>query len=277
MTVQARIFLILGFFAAVVVLLGFFVYTHKVEISEQKDIKEQQVRQVRVLTSDGVSIGADYTRSSKEYGVILIHDIGGNASDWGDTNDILVKYGFSVLAIDLRGHGRSSGDYTAFTSRDFQAMKYDILAGYNFLKSRNKDMSISLMGAGFGANLAIAVTNDSLLSGSIANLLLFSPTTEARGINTSTYMQLYSNPVLIVASKQDTIAFQSSESLFFGSPTNDRLKKFVALEGAQNGVGMLTSQLKRSIVEWLRTVTYFVEGKTPGSTLDETINTIKFN
>jgi dienelactone hydrolase len=58
--------------------------------------------------------------------VVLVHDAGQDLDAWRPLTDALAASGFSAIAIDLRGHGASDGEWTAQSGHaDLQA----ILAG----------------------------------------------------------------------------------------------------------------------------------------------------
>src|SRR5512144_673412 len=63
---------------------------------------------VSFATADGGTIYGDLYGKSKR-GVVLVHGGRFNKGSWAKQAPALVKAGFRVLAIDLRGYGKSTG------------------------------------------------------------------------------------------------------------------------------------------------------------------------
>ncbi len=93
--------------------------------------------------------------------VILLHDLGGNKSDWLNntgTYVALLERGYAVLAIDMRGHGETplpEGRETLELS-DLERSFLDVHAALIWLQSQSKiDISrIAVVGSGAGGNIA---------------------------------------------------------------------------------------------------------------------------
>lgn len=58
--------------------------------------------------SDGVSLMADVQGPQDGPPVILLHGGGQTRGAWGNTACAMARYGFRVIALDMRGHGESS-------------------------------------------------------------------------------------------------------------------------------------------------------------------------
>lgn len=93
--------------------------------------------------------------------VILLHDLGGNKSDWlnaTDTYASLLERGYAVLAIDMRGHGetRLPDDRQVLELIDLEQSFLDVHAALVWLPSQSKvDVSrIAVVGSGSGGNVA---------------------------------------------------------------------------------------------------------------------------
>jgi pimeloyl-ACP methyl ester carboxylesterase len=84
-------------------------------------------------------------------GVILAHGGRFNKESWGDQARTLASAGFSVLAIDFRGFGCSSGPGQA----DFDKAPFenDILAAVRYLKAHGSK-TVSVVGGSFGGAAA---------------------------------------------------------------------------------------------------------------------------
>lgn len=93
--------------------------------------------------------------------VILLHDLGGNKSDWlsaTDTYVALLERGYAVLAIDMRGHGETPlpDDRQVLELIDLERSFLDVHAALIWLQSQDKvDVSrIAVVGSGSGGNVA---------------------------------------------------------------------------------------------------------------------------
>ncbi len=93
--------------------------------------------------------------------VILLHDLGGNKSDWlndTDTYVALLERGYAVLAIDMRGHGQTPlpDARRVLELIDLELSFFDVHAALVWLQSQSKvDVSrIAVVGTGSGGNVA---------------------------------------------------------------------------------------------------------------------------
>ena len=93
--------------------------------------------------------------------VILLHDLGGNKSDWlsaTDTYVALLERGYAVLAIDMRGHGQTPlpDNRQVLELIDLELSFFDVHAALVWLQSQSKvDVSrIAVVGTGSGGNVA---------------------------------------------------------------------------------------------------------------------------
>jgi len=72
--------------------------------------------EIRLTTSDQVEIAASYWKAddSTAPAILLLHGNGGNRRDMLDMATWLAGEGYSVLSIDMRGHGQSSPQSKSF-------------------------------------------------------------------------------------------------------------------------------------------------------------------
>lgn len=104
-------------------------------------------------TDDGVILKGDYYgKESKKPTVVLMHMLGRSRADYAPLIPLLQKKGFAVLAIDLRGHGESTGrlprkvepeparySFDRFTLADWARLPYDVKAVLKTLSSKSTD------------------------------------------------------------------------------------------------------------------------------------------
>ena len=113
--------------------------------------------------NDGVEVSALFgTAEDDELPVvILLHDLGGNKSDWLNntgTYVALLERGYAVLAIDMRGHGDTPlpDDRQVLELIDLELSFLDVHAALVWLQNQSKvDVSrIAVVGSGSGGNVA---------------------------------------------------------------------------------------------------------------------------
>ena len=97
-------------------------------------------------TRDGALIQAHLYRGG-ERGVVLVHGGRFNKESWEKQARALTNSGFTALAIDLRGYGKSKGpgDSDIFTA----PLHNDVLGAFNYLQTHGS-RKISLLGASMG-------------------------------------------------------------------------------------------------------------------------------
>jgi pimeloyl-ACP methyl ester carboxylesterase len=109
--------------------------------------------EVTTTTSDGVRLAGWYVPSTNHAAVLLLHGSGSTRSAVLDHALLLIRNGFGVLALDARGHGRSSGHAMDFGWRG----DADVAAGVAFLSAR-PDVDpdrIALVGVSMGGEEAL--------------------------------------------------------------------------------------------------------------------------
>lgn len=205
---------------------------------------------VSFLTKDNVKIVGNHY-SGNEQGVILIHMLGQNKESWKDFGEELNKNGFTVLAIDLRGHGESilknneKISYLNFSSEEFNGMTNDIEAAVNFMREKDKT-KIALIGASIGANLAVKY---SVEQNNVQKLVLLSPGLDYRGVTTDSSISLINVPILFAASNEDVSSAGATEALYEKAVSK---KELLMLDLAGHGTNMLfKEELRQKIIEWL--------------------------
>ena len=114
-------------------------------------------------SNDGVEVSALFGTAEDDQlpVVILLHDLGGNKTDWLNSTDTyvaLLERGYAVLAIDMRGHGQTPlpDDRQVLELLDLELSYRDVEAALVWLPSQSKvDVSrIAVVGSGSGGNVA---------------------------------------------------------------------------------------------------------------------------
>jgi alpha-beta hydrolase superfamily lysophospholipase len=208
-----------------------------------------------VLTSeDGTPLAAslyDAPVRSPVPGVVLVHMLGRSKSEWAQLSDRLQESGITVLAIDLRGHGDSSGSPALLPP-----MVADVRAAIKFLASRPtiRPDALAVIGASLGANLAALAAAD---NPAVRAVGLLSPSLDYRGlrIDPALIKKLADRPLWLASSTQDPYALRTLKELAAGSaPREQRL-----VAAAAHGTQLLAADpdVTRSLVDWLRRTLIF--------------------
>ena len=220
--------------------------------------------ELTLTTSDDVKIKGTLYTASGEKAVILLHMLGKDRKTWDGFARELQKASYTVLAIDLRGHGESleqgNGriNYNSFTDKDFNEMIKDVEAANQYLKEAGKYNLIALVGASIGANLALkfAANDPDLLTERERvfeyqrKIILLSPGLEYRGVNIEQDNLIYEGPLLIVASEDDSYSAQSSKQLAEKSRGKVKLQMYT---NAGHGTNMFAAQpeLVGFLIDWM--------------------------
>lgn len=109
-----------------------------------------------VTAEDGLVLLGDFYATPDTDGekpaVLLLHMFDSARTAWSPLIAPLLENGYNVLAVDLRGHGKTGGD------RDWLLAQNDTQAWLDWLREQAsvKDDSVSIIGASVGTTLALA-------------------------------------------------------------------------------------------------------------------------
>jgi dienelactone hydrolase len=211
------------------------------------------------VTEDGVKIVGSVwmPEGGKAPAVILLHMWRRDRTDWNDFAETLLKNGYAVVSIDLRGHGESVNtddgktlNYKEFADEDCRDMVKDVVPVLRYLRDdrRVDSTKIAIIGASIGANMALRAA---AADPGIAAVVLLSPGKTYRGVTAETAMIDYGKrPVLIAASEEDKYAATSSQRLKELAQGDSRL---LIYKGVGHGTQMLDTEadIVEQIVNWL--------------------------
>lgn len=194
---------------------------------------------VRVTTADRVSLSAQ-SEGSGDHGVLVVHD---NDQDHTSVAELTKAFGdaqMMVLSLDLRGHGKSSGN------ADPAASVKDVAAGVAYLRKRGAKQ-VSIVGVAMGGNLAF---NAAAQDAEVTNVVMISPALNHDGVKASTGLEGYGErPILMVVGSDDPLGRKAANLLA------DRLENATVEVLGANGAG--TTLVKRAtdlptmVVTWL--------------------------
>jgi pimeloyl-ACP methyl ester carboxylesterase len=213
---------------------------------------EARDQRVSFRTSDGVTIAATWYEPSVRPApaVILVHMLGRSRRDWDSVAPRLADSGIGALALDLRGHGESSGAL-GDGSGDYSAMVRDVEAARRHLATRSdvQHSRIGLAGASLGANLAALAAG---ADPGVVSLALLSPSLDYRGLRIEAAVRKYgSRPILLVVSDEDGYARRTADDL---KKAGGGIRELLTLSGAGHGTNMLahSPDLGPAIVAWFQ-------------------------
>ena len=200
-------------------------------------------------SGDGVVIAGEFHEAASHPApaVLLVHMLSRSHADWGGLPERIRDAGITALAIDLRGHGQSSG-----SPQDLQAMIGDVRAAALWLSTRPnvRGDQIAIVGASLGASLALlAVVNVP----QVRAIALLSPSLDYRGLRTDNTLikRLGSRSIWLAASDQDPLALRSLRDIA-AEPSGPREQHVSSV--LAHGTVLLDKDgdLARSLVDWLR-------------------------
>ncbi len=201
-------------------------------------------------TIDGQTIAYQiYPNKAGSPAVILLHMLRRTRTDWDSIAKWLQTQGYTVVALDSRGHGQSTGDWEKFNEDDFNKMTNDVMAIKSVLENQGADVKkLTIIGASIGANTAF---NYAASDPDVRTVILLSPGLEYRGVKTIDTK--FSKPFLVVASNDDSFSAQTAEKIAQNNPTAEIL----IYEDAGHGTNMFVKQdLAPKILEWLKEHVY---------------------
>jgi pyridoxine 5-phosphate synthase len=204
---------------------------------------------VTFASLDGTSLSGEFYEAAGRPapGVVLVHMLSRNKSDWHGLPDRMRDAGITALAIDLRGHGNSSGP-----AGDLPAMVQDVRAAVRWLASRGnvRPDAIALVGASLGASLALLAAVELPMVRAIG---LLSPSLDYRGLRTDTGLirRLGARSLWLVASAEDPLALRTMRD--FAAEKSGPREQMVSTAAA-HGTMLLErdGETGRGLVEWLR-------------------------
>lgn len=210
-------------------------------------------QRVTIRTDDGVTLAATWYEPGGRSApaVILVHMLHQTRHDWEAVASQLASEGIGALALDLRGHGESSGTLPEGEGADFSVFVRDVAAARRYLATRSDVVAsrIGIAGASIGANLAVL---EAAGDAAVATVALLSPSSDYRGLHIDAAMKKYgSRPALLIAGDDDAYALRSVKDL---QKAGGGKREVLILNHAGHGTVMLgrDADLARTLVDWFR-------------------------
>jgi dienelactone hydrolase len=203
-----------------------------------------------IAASDGYKLAADYVRRKNIArlnlpGILYLHEEGKTRRSWYPLTVQLAGRNYASLAVDLRGCGENPGinadnkaSFDSLPEADIRKMLEDVRNAVSYLAMRPgvDGESIAIIGAGLGANLALAAAAEPWAK-NVKVVVALSPTLDNHGYRTEEAVRKAGKSVMIclAASQGDATSYQASSALY-------RLakgpKEFFEGEGSMSGTGL---------------------------------------
>jgi alpha-beta hydrolase superfamily lysophospholipase len=195
---------------------------------------------------DGALLAADVyvaPLGTKAPTVILMHMLGKDRQSFSPLINPLLAAGFSVINVDLRGHGQSVStrahqhlNFILFTQADWAKLPGDALAvmhGAPYIKGISGE-NVAIIGSSIGANAAAMVIGDARIKAEV----LLSPGYDYHGLQPQRYIQGAQKPILVIYGKGDP---QSAESIAKWGAAGAKYK-VIAMDTPAHGNFLLTQK-----------------------------------
>ena len=183
---------------------------------------------IKAVSTDGFNISATLTypkiKTQKEFRtVILLHSLGYSSDWWGDLPQLLLDKNYAVLAIDLRGHGKSIYDpslervsWKNLKNTAYAKYPDDVIAVINKVKEENSKRiffnNYAIVGADIGASTGVLASDK--LKIRPKTIVMLSPVTETRGLYIPVSLAHLDNvDILAISGTDDVIAKEASDYL----------------------------------------------------------------
>lgn len=156
--------------------------------------------------------------------VILVHGLNHTHSTWQDLPATLVKAGYAVFALDLRGHGKSTRkgqgsrvSWRMMNQSEWLTLPQDVEQVVKYF-AKGEDYpqvdarQVSLIGEKLGANVVTPVAKKQ--QAQVKAIVLISPGLVYKGIDASRSLLDYNNQALILTSRSERESFTMARHLY---------------------------------------------------------------
>lgn len=200
-----------------------------------------------IQTTDGETIAtAYYPVNEPKGGVVFVHMMPATKESWRTLARAFQERGYAGLAVDLRGHGESSGGprgYQQFTDEEHQKSILDLDAAAKWLFGKGiVPTQLAFVGASIGANLSLKYLAD---HPEIPAAVLLSAGVNYRGIvSEPTAAALRKNQRIFLVSAKDDGENVIENRVIATSVAKEVEKELEIYESGGHGTELLASQSK---------------------------------
>lgn len=124
---------------------------HKIVVENTSDVKRKNLS---IISFDKIKLSASLTYSNKDSAkgtIILLHGIRSNKNHFINLSDFLSKNGYNSVALDLRAHGESEGQFCSFGVNE----KKDIQKLIDYLSENEKLDHFGIWGQSLGGAIGL--------------------------------------------------------------------------------------------------------------------------
>lgn len=227
------------------------------------------MEKIILKTSDNKEIIGNYLEVSGAKGVgLLLHMMPSTKESWKEFDEELAKAGFSSLAIDLRGHGESTGGpegFIQFSDKENQDSILDVETAIDFLikKGVSKE-KIFLVGASIGANLSLQYQKE---NPPIKATILLSPGLNYRGIlGGEIAKDLKNDQTFFVSGSEHDCGYQNTDGvssdkcasgmakeIFENTPSLNKQIKIFSNSAHGTTILLRNEGFSKELISWLET------------------------
>lgn len=246
----------LKYISVIIALFIIFFSTQSAQSLTVKKEIEVQTKDARILKANVSYISIpNYKKYST---VLLLHSLGYSSRDWGNLINELNQAGYAVIAMDLRGHGRSvynksfyKKSWVYFTNKAYAKYPSDVLLMLKEVHAQLKNLNMNNMavvGADIGANTAVLAAKDMKIKPK--TLVLICPFRTFKGLYIPIAMTSLNMPILSMVSTKDNYSLKEQRQLAKFSQGG-----FYAQNYPQGGTGMLMLKsnptMSQDITKWI--------------------------
>lgn len=197
---------------------------------------------VTVDAEDGLTLRGAYFDASGGDGpaVLLLHQLYTTRHSWNPLIQSLMESGYKVLAVDLRGYGRTRGAIS------WDKAQSDTLIWADWLDSQAGVQSVALVGSSMGANLAL---NGCAAYDACKGVVALSPGLNYFGVRTAEAIAA-DFPALLVYADRDRYPAHDVPQMVEAGGSGLTVKTY---EGRDHGIDLLKAHedLYALVIEWL--------------------------
>jgi pimeloyl-ACP methyl ester carboxylesterase len=194
--------------------------------------------------------------NSEANSALLLHQCNRDLNMWKPLVEELEARGFSILAVDMRGYGRSASETFDIEKHDYeivtQHLKNDIDQINKYWRQQLPDSRQRVVvGASCGGGLA---TKSAVMFQDIKALVLFSPSLREHWIDEKYRQKLADRPILPIlgiASESDRNSMMAIESVF--AQSQSELSQNIIYKGDRHGEPLFAHdpELANYISDWI--------------------------
>lgn len=124
---------------------------HKLVVEDNSDIKKKNLS---IISFDQIKLSATLTYSNNDSAkgtIILLHGIRSNKNHFNNLSNFLSKNGYNSVALDLRAHGESEGQFCSFGVHE----KKDVQKLIDYLSQNEKLEHFGIWGQSLGGAISL--------------------------------------------------------------------------------------------------------------------------